>query len=175
MNLSKTLKIFLLVIGLSGVAILAACGGSDSDPTPAPTAVQATPTATTVPVPTAVPTQVVTPAPQPTTPSAPPSGRVGELQEIEVTLKDNFFPKQTDFVVGDTIRATISNEGSVEHRWISPELDILWYVDQGETKTFEWTVPNTPGEYICGCFLGGEDPAAHENMDGVCRILAEAP
>lgn len=86
-------------------------------------------------------------------------------------VKDNTFPKVTDFIAGETVRMIITNNGSVEHTFEITDLNILWKIGQGKTEAFEWTVPNAPGEYDCGCFLTGEDPTAHERMNGICNIL----
>ena len=156
----------LLAAALTLGALLAACSGDD--PVPTQTTV---PTATaTSSSQTVLPTQT-SPAPQPTATPTPSVTAGGPVRDIEITLKDNTFPAELEFTPGETVRLIITNKGSVEHTFELNDFEILWEVLVDDTRAFEWTVPNQPGEYDCGCFLTGEDPAAHESMDGLCFIV----
>ena len=162
---------FLAAASMLGV-LLAACSGEAAAPTqstqPAATPV---PTRTAAPAQTAAPTQPTAVAPQPTSAPPPAATPGGPAREISVVLKDNIFPESMEFTVGEKVRFTITNDGSVQHTYEFTDFDILWQIEPRETNVFEWTVPNAPGEYDCGCYLSGEDPAAHEGMAGLCTIL----
>ncbi len=161
----------LLAAALALGVLLAACSGQA--PAPSPTTVTSTAptsTPTTVRSTAPAPTQT-TPAPQPTATPTVAISQGGSVREIKVTLKDNTFPKVTDFTAGETVRLIITNNGSVEHTFEITDVGILWKIPQGKTEAFEWAVPNTPGVYDCGCYLSGDDPKPHERMEGICNIL----
>ena len=162
-NSSRVTRYMAAALALG--VLLAACSGE----APAPTQTTV-PTAAATPAQAALPTQTA-PALRPTATPTVVISQGGPAREIEVLLNDNTFPKMMDFTVGETVRLIITNNGSVEHIFEFTDFDILWEIDLEETETFEWTVPNEPGEYDCGCYLSGEDPAAHEKMEGICNIL----
>lgn len=151
-----------LVLGV----LLTAC----SEDSPAPTQTKA-PAATATSITTAGPIPTKPAAPQPTTTPTVTINLDGPIREIEVTVEDNTFPKITDFTAGERVRVIVTNKGSVEHTFEFTDFDIVWEVADGKTQAFEWTVPNEPGEYDCGCFLTDPDPTTHENMEGFCNIL----
>lgn len=155
-----------VVIGM----LLASCSQEAGAPTPAPAEANPAPRPTATPTPTSA---QANPAPQPTATPTAASAPGGDAREVEVVLDNNRFPAKLVFKVGEKVRIIVTNKGNVVHSFEFTDFDVLEKFEPGETRTFEWTVPNQPGEYDCGCFLTDPSPEEHEGMDGICIILEE--
>lgn len=83
----------------------------------------------------------------------------------------DFSPPEWKVAAGSTVELTLNNEGSIFHNWVlmPPEDEVEPPYDRdeqqqslaefrvrgGESETFNFTAPSTPGEYPVICSEGG--------------------
>ncbi len=90
-----------------------------------------------------------------TTPAASPAAQAGprEIKIVADGLKWDV--KTLDLKAGEKVRFTITNQDDEKHNLIGPDVGLLPPdspdVNGGQTTSFEWTVPNSPGshKFIC--------------------------
>ncbi|MBI2864791.1 MAG: cupredoxin domain-containing protein [Chloroflexi bacterium] len=90
--------------------------------------------------------------------------------EINVTLKDNTFPKEIKVKAGAKVTFVVANKSDVEHSFEIPDFHVLFKIQPGGNSRFPWTVPDKKGKWDMGCYLTDPSEDLHKDMEGTLII-----
>ena len=85
----------------------------------------------------------------------------GSTTGMAVAMQDamKFVPDTITAKAGEEVEIALTNEGAIEHNMSIDDADVDETLDGGESSSFTFTAPDSPGEYKIYCDIPGHEAA----------------